>query len=419
MHVGVMGCVPSCTSYQVGWVPILRACFAPVSKQRKNTLTNKFFAHFDDYQHGFLEEPQIRRLIEEYFRDVRHLNSFMYASEFGKRLAQILPVDKRLSGVLYDVFLCEFDHNPEPFIDAVCELLDPENKDSRVIYKKQFIQNVTKIFLSYDKSLVDEDEMNEIFPGVFLGSEKAACDKELLTRNNITNILCIGWELRKPHENIFEYLYYGKILDAPMQNLIHLFEECHKFMENALIENRGKILVHCQLGVSRSATIVISYLMRLNNWRFQESYEWTKFRRAFVDPNVGFQVQLMEFEQKHCTYEMEHYEKFDLSQAIIDRMDWGLREIQNILNQCENEIYERQPEMRYFTLMFASTQEMRFTDKIMCNIQNRAVKKLRYFQSEFVQSEVSLESFDRMFKPTLQETRTTGGASGRESEVGV
>merc|ERR1719461_922244 len=126
--------------------------------------------------------------------------------------------------------------------------------------------------------------MNEILPNVFLGSEKAACNKDLLTRNKITNILCIGWELRKPHENFFEYLYYGNILDAAEQELIHLFEECHKFMENALIENRGKILVHCQLGVSRSATIIISYLMRLNNWRFQEAYEWAKFRRQYVDP---------------------------------------------------------------------------------------------------------------------------------------
>jgi len=318
--------------------------------------------------------------------------------------------------VSYDVFLCEFDRNPEPFIDAVCELLDPDNKDSRIIEKKSFIKNVTKLFLSYEP-LADGDEMNEILPSVFLGSEKAACNKDLLTKNNITHILCIGWQLRKPHENLFKYLYYGNILDAASQDLMPLFEECHKFMENALIEDKGKVLIHCQLGVSRSATIVISYLMRLNNWRFQEAYEWTKFRRQYVDPNVGFQVQLMEFEEKHCTYDMEHYENFDLTQAIIDRMDWGLREIRNILNQCENEIYERQPEMRYFTLLFASTQEMRFTNSIMCNIQKRAIIKLRYFQTEFVQSETSIKSFDRMFEPTLQDTRHSYGGSFEQAKT--
>jgi len=413
-----MGCVNSCTSYHVGWVPILRSCLIPVSKQRKYTLANKFFAHFDDYDDGFLEEPQIRRLLVEYFRDVRQLNFFMYANEFGKRIAEIMPVEKRLSGVSYDVFLCEFDRIPEPFIDVVVELLDPENKDIRVIYKKAFIQNVIEIFLSYE-ALANEDEMNEILPCIFLGSEKAACNTQMLERNGITNILCIGWELRKPHEDHYKYLYYGNILDSAMQDLIYLFKDCHRFMEEAVVENRGKVLVHCQLGVSRSATILISWLMRLNNWTFQESYEWTKLRREYVDPNVGFQVQLMEFESKHCTYEMEHYEKFNLAQAIINRMDWGLREIQTILIQCETDIYERQPEMRYFTLLFASTQELHLNNKIMSNIQKRAVLKLRFFQTEFVQSPTSLESFDRMFKPTLQDSTKTAAGSGDSSEISI
>merc|ERR1712060_265796 len=109
---------------------------------------------------------------------------------------------------------------------------------------------------------------------------------------------------------------------------------------------------------------------------------------------------------------MEHYEKFNLAQAIINRMDWGLREIQTILHQCQNDIFERQPEMRYFTLLFASTQEMNFNNKIMSNIQKRAVEKLRFFQTEFVQSPSSLQSFDRMFKPTLHESTITAAGSG-------
>lgn len=48
------------------------------------------------------------------------------------------------------------------------------------------------------------------------------------------------------------------------------------------------VLVHCGAGVSRSATLVIMYLMRHNHWSAQKAKEHCVARRSIVCPNDGF-----------------------------------------------------------------------------------------------------------------------------------
>jgi len=49
-------------------------------------------------------------------------------------------------------------------------------------------------------------------------------------------------------------------MDVPWENLSKYFLACNKFIKGAL-EQGGTVFVHCYAGVSRSATIVIAYLM--------------------------------------------------------------------------------------------------------------------------------------------------------------
>jgi len=46
--------------------------------------------------------------------------------------------------------------------------------------------------------------------------------------------------------------------------------------------------VHCAAGVSRSASIVIAYLMKINHWTFENAYSFVKSKRKIIDPNFGF-----------------------------------------------------------------------------------------------------------------------------------
>ena len=49
-------------------------------------------------------------------------------------------------------------------------------------------------------------------------------------------------------------------------------------------------------GVSRSASIVIAYLMTVTNFTFRQAMDAVRGARRCVSPNFGFQRQLLEFE---------------------------------------------------------------------------------------------------------------------------
>ena len=61
--------------------------------------------------------------------------------------------------------------------------------------------------------------------------------------------------------------------------------------------NKGSVLVHCYAGVSRSASVVIAYLMQEKDMLFQEAFQFASKRRPVIFPNMGFQRQLCEFEK--------------------------------------------------------------------------------------------------------------------------
>lgn len=58
----------------------------------------------------------------------------------------------------------------------------------------------------------------------------------------------------------------------------------------------GRILVHCQAGISRSATICLAYLMMTKRVRLEEAFEFVKQRRSIISPNFSFMGQLLQFE---------------------------------------------------------------------------------------------------------------------------
>ena len=54
----------------------------------------------------------------------------------------------------------------------------------------------------------------------------------------------------------------------------------------------GSVLVRCEQGMSRSATILMAYLMRFHGMTRNEAYVACKTKRPIVNPNEGFWKQL-------------------------------------------------------------------------------------------------------------------------------
>jgi len=68
-----------------------------------------------------------------------------------------------------------------------------------------------------------------------------------------------------------------------------------KFVHEAKLAN-NKVLVHCSMGISRSTTTVIAYLMEYEGMTLKQSWDLCKERRYIVRPNDGFIKKLGELE---------------------------------------------------------------------------------------------------------------------------
>ena len=67
---------------------------------------------------------------------------------------------------------------------------------------------------------------------------------------------------------------------------------CREFLEAAFATKRSRILVHCAMGVNRSATIVIAWLMETRRWSAKKALDFVSERRSFVYPAENHRKQL-------------------------------------------------------------------------------------------------------------------------------
>ena len=87
-----------------------------------------------------------------------------------------------------------------------------------------------------------------------------------------------------------------KLDDFLQQPLFPKFEVAYKFIK---INSENNILIFCGLGMSRSASLVLFYLMKDKGWDYDTSYNYTKERRPEIWPNPGFEQQLRDYYDKN------------------------------------------------------------------------------------------------------------------------
>ncbi|XP_055328215.1 dual specificity protein phosphatase 14-like [Paramacrobiotus metropolitanus] len=88
-----------------------------------------------------------------------------------------------------------------------------------------------------------------------------------------------------------------KVDDSPYASIIRYFDSCADKIEEHRLAG-GKVLVHCMAGVSRSASIVIAYLVKYQNLSLKEAYAAVRAARSIIRPNPGFWKQLIEYEYR-------------------------------------------------------------------------------------------------------------------------
>ncbi|KAG1662414.1 hypothetical protein FOA52_012347 [Chlamydomonas sp. UWO 241] len=139
--------------------------------------------------------------------------------------------------------------------------------------------------------------MNEVEPGLYLSGERAASNKELLSSCGITHVLnCVGFTAKDHFSSTLQYRTYC-LRDTPGEDIMAVLYDALDFIHEALRDG-GRVLVHCSQGVSRSATLVIAYLMWRSGKSYSEVYGHVKGARAVASPNIGFTCQLLQWQKR-------------------------------------------------------------------------------------------------------------------------
>ena len=125
------------------------------------------------------------------------------------------------------------------------------------------------------------------------GNENDAQNEELLIKEGITHVINCTKNIPSHFERKLNYLRVA-VNDGCDQDIKSYFAQTNKFIDDVKKSN-GKVLVHCQAGISRSPTIVIAYLIKSKNLSLQTAYAQVKKIRSIIEPNFLFYSQLDAF----------------------------------------------------------------------------------------------------------------------------
>ncbi|KAJ3589956.1 hypothetical protein NHX12_007913 [Muraenolepis orangiensis] len=143
------------------------------------------------------------------------------------------------------------------------------SKEIRTELEMQMVCNLREFKEFMDNEMIvilgQMDSPTKIFDHVYLGSEWNASNLEELQNSGVRYILNVTREIDNFFPGVFE-------------------------------KAGAKCLVHCKMGVSRSASTVIAYAMKEYGWDLEHAFHHVKHRRAVTKPNCSFMKQLEEYQ---------------------------------------------------------------------------------------------------------------------------
>ena len=86
--------------------------------------------------------------------------------------------------------------------------------------------------------------------------------------------------------------HYFKSIDRDYFNIKQYFDITYDIINNG-ITNNNNILIHCDMGVSRSGSIIVAYFIKKLRISYNNALKMVKESRKCIQPNKGFVKQLI------------------------------------------------------------------------------------------------------------------------------
>ena len=141
------------------------------------------------------------------------------------------------------------------------------------------------------------DEVSCIIPGLYLSGVSTARNSSRLAELKISHVVCCCTWTEFPESDQAANVSYLRIdIEDMSREPIELFfdEACDCISES--LDNHEGVLVHCRSGVSRSSTIVLSFLVKTMGMRLFDAFFLLRSKRGIVTPNIGFMKKLLDLE---------------------------------------------------------------------------------------------------------------------------
>ncbi|XP_061562104.1 dual specificity protein phosphatase 13A-like [Phycodurus eques] len=142
--------------------------------------------------------------------------------------------------------------------------------------------------------------IDEVWPNIYIGNVTVAQTKTALLELGITHVLNAAHA--KPG-SVGDQRFYGADFEycgIPADDSAHFdldvyFRPAADFIHKGLKSPRGKVLVHCMMGMSRSSALVLAYLMIYRRLSLEEALRRLVRKRA-IYPNRNFLALLLDLD---------------------------------------------------------------------------------------------------------------------------
>lgn len=281
---------------------IIKESIIRSSKYNKSEPFNKY-----DFEHERIECSSSIKLTKNIFASQKNLKKenlyqrFIEGNKSERKRANhsFLKVKINLDECSYNKYKTISISKEEEKFKEIKNKKEKREKETRKILK-----NVKKRKCNMCNQLINDylftahysSHPSQILPGIYLGNYINANNLEEIRRLRINYILNCASDIKI--NNLPTDLKYCHLdmIDSPQLNIFQYFGKAFAFIESAR-KNNCNILIHCKLGISRSTSILIAYMIKHYGYSVKKSLDLIKSKRKQVNPNNGFINQLYSFER--------------------------------------------------------------------------------------------------------------------------
>lgn len=127
--------------------------------------------------------------------------------------------------------------------------------------------------------------LSQITRSLYISNGVVANSQLMLYLNHIITIINVSLEVASTFYEDIQYVRVP-VADTPSSNLCDFFDPIADHIHSVEMK-QGRTLLHCAVGVSRSATLCLAYLMKYHSMSLLDARNWTKSCHPIIRPTTA------------------------------------------------------------------------------------------------------------------------------------